>query len=137
MAPIIGPILSLVASGVKGFFGVKTAQADLIQSAMKIVGDVNTSEAAREAALATIISSEAKSGYWLAACWRPLMMVAFLSLIMARWFGYMPPDMTLDEINRIYDLVTLGMGGYIGGRTLEKIVQGINVTGLIKRYLPK
>jgi hypothetical protein len=132
---ILGGIFSVIGQGVKGFFGAKSKQADVVESALAILRNVNSSEAQREQAIATIIAAEAQSGYWLAAVWRPLLMLVFASLIVARWFGYMPPDMTIQELDNLYSLLELGIGGYIGGRTLEKIIKDINVNRIISKLL--
>lgn len=72
-----------------------------------------------------IIKSEATGQSWLQRNWRPLMMVFFAVLLGAYWFGVMPPNMTQETINNLFSLLQIGIGGYIGGRSLEKIVPKI------------
>ena len=67
-----------------------------------------------------IILAEAKGG-WLQRNWRPLMMVWFAVLIGAHWFGFTPPNLTPDMVHDLYRLVQIGIGGYIVGRSAEKI----------------
>jgi hypothetical protein len=76
-------------------------------------------------AQAQIINTEAASQHWLAANWRPLMMITFTALIVARWFGWASPGLSETEYIKLWDIVQLGIGGYVGGRTLEKIVPQI------------
>jgi len=78
-----------------------------------------------------IIVAEAKSESWIARNWRPLMMLTFVGIIfnnhvLAAWmqtlgFNYavieLPPDM--------WDLLKIGLGGYILGRSGEKITKTI------------
>lgn len=133
-------ILTAIGTGVKAFFGFKGEQAKTVQSALKVIGDANSSNGQREAAVAAIISAEAKSGYWLAAIWRPLTMLVFLGIILASWLGYVPPhfnDPMSPMMERIFDLMQLGIGGYIGGRTLEKIVSQVGVAGVLKKFIEK
>ena len=73
------------------------------------------------------IKAEASSGSWLAANWRPILMLSFTAIIvvnylvvpLAQWFGVhevplvLPPDM--------WGLLKIGVGGYIVGRSGEKI----------------
>ena len=75
-----------------------------------------------EEAAASIISDEAKSEHWLASSWRPLVMLTFTALIVARWLGYSAPGISEAEVLKLWDIVQLGLGGYVIGRSAEKIV---------------
>lgn len=72
-----------------------------------------------------IIQTEAASSHWLAANWRPLMMLTFGSLIVARWFGWAAPNLSEAEYLKLWDIVNLGLGGYVIGRSVEKVVPSI------------
>lgn len=78
-----------------------------------------------EQAAASIIKTEAESQHWLAANWRPLLMLTFGGLIVARWFGYAAPNLSEAEYLKLWDIVELGIGGYVIGRSAEKIVPSI------------
>jgi hypothetical protein len=78
-----------------------------------------------EQAAAEVAKAEAASGHWLAANWRPITMLVFVGLIVARWWGLTAPGMTEAEYLSIYDLVKIGLGGYVVGRSAEKIVPAI------------
>lgn len=71
---------------------------------------------------AGIIRAEAASEHWLAANWRPLLMLTFGGLIVARWFGWAAPNLTEAEYLKLWDIVHFGIGGYVVGRSAEKIV---------------
>ena len=71
---------------------------------------------------AEIVKTEAASEHWLAANWRPLMMLTFGALIVARWFGWAAPNLTEAEYIKLWSIVELGLGGYVIGRSAEKIV---------------
>ena len=75
-----------------------------------------------EEAAASIISDEAKSEHWLASSWRQLVMLTFTGLIVARWLGYSAPGISEAEVLKLWDIVQLGLGGYVIGRSAEKIV---------------
>jgi len=75
-------------------------------------------------AAASIIVAEAKGDSWLQRSWRPLLMVLFGVIIANNYlvvplFGgakaEIPPDM--------WDLLKLGVGGYVLGRSVEKGVR--------------
>jgi len=76
-------------------------------------------------AKAEIINTEAASTHWLAANWRPLTMLTFTALIVARWFGFAAPNLCAAEYIKLWDIVELGLGGYVVGRSVEKIVPAI------------
>ena len=140
MFGVIGGLLSLIGSGVKGFFGVKQSQADIVNSSVGVLKDVTASNVAREKATATIIASEASSGYWLSAVWRPLMMVFFGILIGCYWFGFVPENLLApmpegSGISEVFDIVKIGIMGYIPARTIEKIMSSVNVGKLLQKYL--
>lgn len=77
------------------------------------------------AAQAQIVQAEAASTNWLASSWRPITMLTFVSLIVARWFGWAAPNLTEAEYLKLWDIVQLGLGGYVIGRSVEKIVPSI------------
>lgn len=74
---------------------------------------------------ASIVKAEAQSDHWLAATWRPVLMLTFGALIVARWFGWAAPNLTEAEYLKLWDIVELGLGGYVIGRSAEKIVPSI------------
>ena len=97
--------------------------AALLPALVPILGDALRRNAAEiEKAAAGIIADEAKSEHWLAASWRPLVMLTFTALIVARWLGYSAPGISEAEVLKLWDIVQLGLGGYVIGRSAEKIV---------------
>lgn len=72
-------------------------------------------------AQADIVKTEAASGHWLAANWRPLLMLVFGGLIVARWFGWAAPNLSEAEYLKLWSIVEFGLGGYVVGRSVEKI----------------
>lgn len=76
-------------------------------------------------AQADIVKTEAASTHWLAANWRPLLMLVFGGLIVARWFGWAAPNLSESEYLKLWDIVEFGLGGYVVGRSVEKIAPSI------------
>ena len=83
------------------------------------------------AAQADIVKTEAASSNWLAASWRPITMLTFTALIVARWFGWAAPNLSEAEYLKLWDIVQFGLGGYVVGRSVEKIAPA--VAGALKR----
>ena len=77
------------------------------------------------AAQADIVKTEAASNHWLAANWRPLLMLTFGGLIVARWFGWAAPGLSEAEYLKLWSIVEFGLGGYVVGRSVEKIAPSI------------
>ena len=78
-----------------------------------------------EAAAAKIIQTEAASTHWLAANWRPLTMITFTALIVARWMGWVAPNLSEAEYLKLWSIIEFGLGGYVVGRSVEKVAPAI------------
>lgn len=74
---------------------------------------------------ADIVKTEAAGGF-LASSWRPITMLVFVGLIVARWFGLAAPNLAEAEYLKLWDIVQLGLGGYVIGRSVEKIMPQIS-----------
>jgi hypothetical protein len=70
-----------------------------------------------------IIMAETQSDSWLAKNWRPLMMMAFGSIVIMYWFGYQPANLSEARLADIFQLIKIGLGGYVVGRSGEKIAK--------------
>ena len=71
-------------------------------------------------ASAKIVLAEAQ-GSWLQRNWRPLLMVTFAGLVVAHWFGLTAPNIPESVQNSLLNIVMVGVGGYVVGRSGEKI----------------
>lgn len=70
-----------------------------------------------------IIEAEAKSDNLLTSAWRPITMLTFLTLVVTYWFGYTPEGLNEDRVADVFELIKWGLGGYVVGRSGEKIVR--------------
>lgn len=50
-------------------------------------------------------------------------MLTFVALIVARWLGWSEPN--LAEALKLWDIVEIGLGGYVIGRSAEKILPAL------------
>lgn len=94
------------------------AQIALLELAQK-------GELADLTARAEIVKTEAASSHWLAANWRPITMLVFTGLIVARWLGWAAPNLSEAEYIKLWDIVEIGLGGFVFTRSAEKIVPHI------------
>jgi hypothetical protein len=83
-----------------------------------------------------VILAEINSEHWLTSNWRPLLMMALMGFLIL--VGLVIPLVDLfvshpmtyqprwnDLPSGFWDFLAVGMGGYIGGRSLEKITSQI------------
>ena len=70
-------------------------------------------------AAAKIVLAEAQ-GSWLQRNRRHLLMVTFAGLL-AHWFGFTAPNIPESVQNSLLNIVMVGIGGYVVGRSGEKI----------------
>lgn len=103
----------------------------LMQAQNQITGKFLDYETKLMEAQSSIIKAEATGQSWLQRNWRPLAMITFLVLIVFDAFGVLAlcqrrlgigPERLVDDA---WGLLKLGMGGYIVGRSAEKIVPSV------------
>lgn len=123
MSPLAIPALINLGSSLIDRFFPDKEKAD--QAKIQLIEMMQKGELAELAARTGIIQAEASSEHWLAATWRPILMLTFGFLIVARWFGWSAPGLSEAEYLKLWDIVELGLGGYVIGRSAEKIVPQI------------
>lgn len=123
MAPIIAAALPLLGDVIKRFIPDKEAalKAEQEMYAAAVNGELRELESAVQ-----VIVSEAKAG-GLAAQWRPITMLAFVAIVVNNYilspylqalFGF---SVALDVPADMWDLIKIGLGGYVVGRSAEKV----------------
>ena len=71
----------------------------------------------RLAAQAGLVAAEAGGASWLQPNWRPITMLSFLGLVVADAFGLLAFRLA----DQAWLLLQIGLGGYVVGRSVEKI----------------
>lgn len=114
LGPLIGGLLSIVDDAVEDKDLAARLKATIQTKAL--TGDLEGVKAA-----AAVIQAEANGESWLQRNWRPLLMVLF-GVIIANNFIIVPIFNTpsADIPPDMWDLLKLGVGGYVVGRTVEK-----------------
>jgi hypothetical protein len=72
-------------------------------------------------AKADIITAEAQGQSWIQRNWRPITMLTFLGLVVADSFGLLAFRLAAEA----WTLLQIGLGGYVVGRSAEKITPQI------------
>jgi len=149
VAPVAGSLLAGQAGGAVGAMlasalGVENtpdAVAAAIkadpQAAVKIRQIEAQLEQTRLEVRGQAVQAEAAGESWLQRNWRPLTMVWFSFLVGAYWFGYTPENLSEEAVLSLFGLIKLGLGGYVIGRSAEKITKEISGSGLLAKILSK
>ncbi|WP_025322244.1 3TM-type holin [Deferrisoma camini] len=119
VSALIGSLIPVVGKVIERLVPDKEAQAKAQAEAVRLLMEQSHEI---EQAAAQIIRTEAASKHWLAANWRPLLMLTFGALIVARWMGWTAPNLSEAEYLKLWDIVELGIGGYVIGRSAEKVL---------------
>lgn len=113
--PVIGKIIEKIIPDPD-----KAAEAKKSLVDMAVRGELD--ELAQRAG---IIKAEAGGDGWLQRSWRPIVMLIFTALIVARWLGWSAPDLSEAVELKLFSIVQLGLGGYIASRGIEKVADKI------------
>ena len=101
--------------------GVAAAWADALEEAAKLQNEALALalelERERLAAQAGLVAAEAGGASWLQRNWRPITMLSFLGLVVADAFGLLAFRLA----DQAWLLLQIGLGGYVVGRSVEKI----------------
>ena len=67
-----------------------------------------------------IIVAETKGDSWIQRNWRPITMLVFVGLVVAKWLGFTAPGVSEEIELALLDIIKVGLGGYVVGRSVEK-----------------
>lgn len=134
---IAAGIFGTIGKVIKGFFGAKTEQSKVLTSALDGLEGITEADKSAISASAKSIEALYKHGGLLERGWRPAFMWVILALIVARWFGYVPPNLTPTEIEHLYTFMYIGLSGYLPLRSLDKWMMGFQIGGLLKTFIAK
>ena len=96
-------------------------KAQLLALQVTVMDQVLTYETEQLKSKTAIIMAEANSASWLARSWRPITMLTFLVLVCADSFGWLANPLA----PQAWTLLQIGLGGYVVGRSAEKVTAGI------------
>lgn len=117
--PILGAVLPAVTQVIDRLFPDAESRA---KAQAEVQAALVAKEAELQRAVIDVVKAEAQSEHWLAASWRPLLMLTFGAIIVARFLGFTAPGISEAELVRLWSILEIGIGGYVIGRSAEKIV---------------
>lgn len=110
LSDLVGEIGSVVSTLSVSSKEKKQIEADLLAAVARQEEELRRSQA-------SIIGAEAQ-GNWLQRSWRPVIMLVFAAIVLVGTFFNLP---ILDDTSRFWDLLEIGIGGYVIGRSAEKV----------------
>jgi len=117
---LVAPITTLI-EGVLDKVVPDAAERDRISFEIQKLLMGNQSKELEQAV--KVILAEAQGESWLQRNWRPLLMLWFAGLVGAHWLGFTPPNLPESVVMGLLDIVQVGIGGYVLGRSGEKIIR--------------
>ncbi|MEM7507650.1 MAG: 3TM-type holin [Pseudomonadota bacterium] len=127
---LIKPITDMLG---KVIDGVIPDQNEAARIKAKILAELMAHEGAELEAKMKIVLAEAQGESWLQRNWRPVLMLTIVAIV-ANNYLFAPylaamglVSIQLDLPDRLWDLMTLGVGGYVVGRSAEKTVKAWRV----------
>lgn len=127
---IAGPATSLVDSVGGVIDNLHTSDDEKNEAKRKLAqiergfyGQVVEADTEWVKAQASVIQAEANSQSWLARNWRPILMLVFTYIIAHNFV--IAPMFSIEAVEippNMWDLIKIGIGGYVIGRTTEKIL---------------
>ena len=127
---VVGGIFKELIGGIDSWFTSDeerlTAKTQIMMVQAQVMGKVLEYEKAIMEAQSAIIQAEAKGDSWIQRSWRPLTMLTFVALVVAKWTGFTAPGISEAVEMQLMTLIQIGLGGYIVGRSAEKVVKHID-----------
>ncbi|KAF0139738.1 MAG: hypothetical protein FD122_3028 [Stygiobacter sp.] len=118
---IVKPITDLIDSLTTTEKEKKELSNELVRIENQFLGKALEYESKLLDSQTRIVEAEAKGQSWLQRNWRPITMLTFLILVVCDSFGFLKFRLS----NEAWLLLQIGLGGYVVGRTGEKIVEKI------------
>lgn len=140
VASLLGGLLSGIGSAFAAFFNWKGEQAKTVQSALDVIKSVNDQDGLIAQAHAQALSALMTQGAPIERVWRPILMFVLMGIIISFWFGYVPKHMNdsmSPMMQDVWDLLKIGVGGYIPARTVEKVMTSFNIASVLKTLINK
>jgi len=128
--------LPIIGDFFEGLFGVidkavlDKDEANKLKSQIETIvqnGDIKKFEADMEAR-SKIVIAEAQGKSALQRNWRPILMLSIVAIVVNNYILFPYLSMFTDKVvilelpNALFNLMTVGVGGYIVGRSGEKII---------------
>lgn len=125
--PLLGFLSTLVKPVTELIDSMHTSDEEKAAAKLKAIELLQQKEDELIKNQSKIIEAEAKSRHWLTAAWRPCLMFTFILLIINNYVAapyinlFFDKDIMLTLPPKMWSLLQIGVGGYIVGRSAEKM----------------
>lgn len=140
MPVFLTALLSTIGGFFSGLFSYKNEQAKTVQSALEVLSNINSVDGQQVTAAAQALSAILTQGSWLEKNWRPVFMVVCIVIVISSFFGYTPThfnDPISPNMERVWRAVEIGLMGYLPLRTVDKLIQQLNIGSILKALINK
>jgi len=120
MTSILKAALDILGLGIDRAFPDKV-EAQKLKT--QITQEILALETQKIEAASKVIIAEAQGESFLQRNWRPVVMLMLTFCVMAHWLGYTGENLDPAIVNSLLDIVQVGLGGYVIGRSGEKIMR--------------
>lgn len=142
MLPFLTSALSAIGSIFGAIFQTKAAKMEAIASGVSgtigLLKQVNATDGEIATAVSAVVAAEAQSESILARNWRPVCMLLIVVMIISFMWGYTPPNINgamPPMLAELFEILKIGLCGYIPGRSLEKIVKTIMTPKIVEQVM--
>ena len=130
LLPVVGPVIEKILGVIDKAVPDKDLATKLKAEFETQLSSMDYSYLEKEIeARAKVIVTEAESQSWIARNWRPITMLVFVYIVAHNYIiapviaMFYPGMVRLEVPPDLWDLLKLGIGGYIVGRTGEKMIK--------------
>jgi hypothetical protein len=117
----VGGVIDKVTTTTEEKLAAQSKLLEIQNAFVMKIAELDTQFAAEQA---KVVIAEAQSESWLTRNWRPILMLTFTYIIAHNFV--LSPLFSLPHVDiptDMWQLLKLGMGGYIGGRSAEYIAE--------------
>ena len=118
---IFEPITDLISESIEDKDKANNIKYKMFELQMKAASQAMDYDKQLLKAKSDIIKAEAQGASWIQRSWRPITMLTFLALVVCDSFGLLAFRLAEEA----WTLLQIGLGGYVVGRSAEKIAPKI------------
>jgi|TARA_R110000787_G_scaffold113067_3_gene222110 hypothetical protein len=122
-------MIPLIEAGLRIIDKIIPDPAAKAEAKLRLLEVQQTGDLAEVEAAMNVVVAEAKSEHALTSQWRPITMLVFTAIVannyiiapyLAAIFGW---SVTLEMPDQLWNLLSIGIGGYVVGRSSEKAIK--------------
>ena len=125
---LIGPMVGIVRDVLRRTLPEKMDEKTRAEIEARVLSELLQADLSGLEKQAQIILAEAQGKSWLQRNWRPILMLVIVAIVannylLVPWLSLFTNKVAVLALpEKLWNLMTLGVGGYIAGRSAEKIV---------------